>query len=216
MKYFSTAKFTPGAVSALFLVCGLLLALPNLAMAQTGVKVADREMKMWRLFEPAGGNFRVSLPVQPEGVILPLETEYSTLDLHVFTSKTPSSVYAIVYIDLVDPSYKDSKTVEAGFDRARTEILARNPSAVPMGEKKIALGKLSGRELIFDNGANTIRMQLFLIKQRGYIVEIVTPQTRNLPEALAKVYQAEADKFFNSFQISDNKKAEVQAKGKKK
>jgi hypothetical protein len=184
--------------------------------AQTGVKVADREMKSWRFFEPAGGDFRVSLPAQPERTVLPYETDDSTLDIHVFTSKTSSSSYIIAYIDLISSSFKDLKAVEAGFDRARVEILAKLPSVFPIGERKISSGKLSGREFVFDNGAYTIKMQMYLVKQRGYFVEVVTPQTRNLPEALAKVYQAESDKFFNSFQISNNRKPETLTKGKKK
>lgn len=214
MRDFSSIKIMRGAVKALFFAF-VLLSLPDLAAAQTGNQAADREMKLWRMFEPAGGNFRVSLPTQPEASVLPFETDYSTLEIHAFSSRTPSSAYMVLYIDLVDISFKDAKAVEAAFDRARGEILAKNPSAVPMGERKITLGKLSGRELVFDNGASTIKMQLFLVKQRGYIVQIITPQTRNLPEALAKVYQAEAGKFFNSFQILDNKKPEVPVKGKK-
>ncbi len=213
MKYFSSTKFMRGAVTTLFFVFALLL--PNFTAAQTGNQAADRELKLWRLFEPSGGSFRVSLPTQPEASVLPYETEYSTLDLHIFTSKTSSSLYMISYIDLVDVTFKDAKSTEAGLDRARAAMMARNPSAVPMGERKIVLGKLSGRELVFDDGANTIKLQMFLIKQRGYMAAIITPQTRNLPEALSKVYQAESSKFFNSFQILDNKKPEVPTKGKK-
>jgi hypothetical protein len=216
MKYLFSAKLQRGVFIMLFFVFALLLTLPNLTRAQTGVQAADREMKLWRFFEPKGGNFRVSLPVQPQATVLPYETPYSTLDLHVFTSKTSSSVYIINYIDLVDVSFKDAKSVEAGFDRARVEILARNPSAVPMGERKVMLGKLPGREFVFDDRANTIKMRMYLVKQRGYIVEVVTPQTRNLPEVLANVYQAESDKFFNSFQILGNKTVETPTKGKKK
>ena len=203
-----------GALATLFFSFALLL-LPNLAAAQSGNQAADREMKQWRLFEPTGGNFRVSLPTQPAVNTVPFETDYSTLDLHVFTAKTASSLYTVNYIDLVDISFRDAKSTEAGFNKVRSEIMSKNPSAVSMGEKKIMLGKLSGRESVFDDGSNVIRLQMYLVKQRGYIVAVVSPQTRNLPEALAKVYRAEADKFFSSFQIMDNKKPEVPAKAKK-
>ena len=214
MKYSSLTKIMRGAAATLFSVFALLLV-PSFATAQTGNQAADRELKLWRLFEPAGGNFRVSLPTQPVASVLPFETDYSTLDIHVFTSRTTSSGYMISYIDIADISLKDAKAVEAAFDRVKTEIVARNPSAVPAGERKITSGRFPGRELVFDDGANNIKLQMFLVKQRGYIVEIVAPQTRNLPEALTKVYQAEADKFFNSFQILDNKKPEAPTKGKK-
>lgn len=213
MNNFSLDKFSRR--TTLFFAFLSLLLLSGLANAQTGNDRADRQMRQWRFFEPEAAGFRVSLPAQPVGAVIPFETPTSTLDLYVFASRTVSSTYAISYVDL-DISPKDVKALEIGFERARSEILSKVANTNLISEKKLTSGKFPGREFVFESGVNVYKTQMFRVKQRVYVVQLVTPQTRNLPDALVKVYQAESDKFFNSFQILEAKKAEPVVKAKTK
>ncbi|MEP6923306.1 MAG: hypothetical protein ABI954_02475 [Pyrinomonadaceae bacterium] len=214
MNNFTLTKFVRRVLTPIFFALIVLLVLPNLATAQTGIPAADRELQLWRMFEPAGGYFRVSLPTQPVGNVIPFETKDSTLDMHFFSSQSKSSVYTVSYVDF-DIPLKDSKALEAAFDTAGGEIKSKIPSAIMISEKKLMLGKIPGREFIFENGAQNFRAQMYLVKQRAYFAQLTRPQLNNLPAALLKVYQVESDKFFNSFQIVDNKKPEAPIKGKK-
>lgn len=207
------AKLTTRIATTFFFVLFSLLMLPGSADAQTGIGMADRELQQWKFFEPEGSGFRVSLPAQPSRAIVPFETPTSTLDMYLFAARTTSSTYSVSYFDL-DISLKEIKALEAGFDRTRAEITDKIPGITLISEKKFAVGKIPAREFIFEGGANNYKMQMYLLRQRVYVVQLNSPQMRNLPEALVKVYQAESDKFFNSFQILDVKKAEVATKGK--
>lgn len=214
MNNFSSTRFASRVLTSLFFALICLSVLPNLATAQTGIPAADRELRLWRMFEPEGSYFRVSLPAQPVGNIIPFETKDSTLDMHFFSTRSKSSIYTISYVDF-DIPLKDSKSLEAAIDKAGNELKSKIPSAIMVSDKKLMLGKVAGREFIFENGAQNVRTQIYLVKQRGYFVQLARPQFNNLPVALLKVYQAESDKFFNSFQILDNKKPEAPTKIKK-
>lgn len=206
-------KLTARVAKHFLLVAFSFLMLFDSVNAQTGIGMADREMQQWKFFEPEGSGFRVSLPAQPSRAIIPFETPTSTLDMFLFTARTTSSTYSVSYFDL-DISLKEVKALEAGFERTRREITDKIPGFTMISEKKFAVGKIPAREFIFEGGANNYKMQTYLLKQRVYVVQLSSPQMRNLPEALVKVYQAESDKFFSSFQILEAKKAEVATKGK--
>lgn len=192
-------------VALLFAAALLSICTANV-WAQTGIQSADRELAQWRSFSPPNSRFAVSLPAQPESVVTPISTQEHTLELHGFMSKTTASVYLVAYIDYVKMP-KDAESIEDAFDAGRDRMLASSKTAgALLSEKKITINNFPAREFTYQNDGGLFKTRMVLVRERGYILQVATPFLRNLPEVITKIYQAEADKFFNSFEILDNKK----------
>ncbi len=193
------------SVALLFAIAFLAASVANIA-AQTGIQSADRELAQWRSFSPPNGRFAVSLPAPPESVVTPISAEETTLDLHGFMSKTTASVYLIAYLDYAAMP-KDAEAIENAFDAGRDRMLAASKSGgALLSEKKITVNNYPAREFAYQNDGGLFKTRMILVRERGYILQVATPLLRSLPEVMVKIYQAEADKFFNSFEILDNKK----------
>ena len=59
-----------------------------------------------------------------------------------------------------------------------------------------------------------VKARAVATKNKVYLLLVTSPDLRSAPPALAQVFQAEADKFFNSFQILDNRPQIARNKGK--
>lgn len=201
MKIFYPIKF----LSPLVVAAWLVLAVMTTADAQTGIASADRELRQWRNFSPPEGRFTVSLPAQPEGAIIPVETQGTTLELHGFMSKTTASTYLVAYLDYLKMP-DNAEDMDRAFDAGRERMLNSNKSATLLSESKISIGNFPAREFVYQIEGNLFKTKMIIVRNRGYLLQIATPILRNLPKVIVEVYQAEADKFFNSFEILDNKK----------
>ena len=70
--------------------------------------------------------------------------------------------------------------------------------------KMVSSGVFVSEKTFIKDGKN-VKARAIATKNRVYMLFVGTPDLQSATPELARVYQAEADKFFNSFQILDNK-----------
>ena len=218
MKNFSSAKLTRRALTPLFCLTVFVFGLTFIAKAQTGIPNADRELKLWQTFSPEGAKFKVSLPQKPEALQLPLEFE--NLKFGAYRLTKTSAVYTVAFAsramnkaeeDIVKQAWEDLPGV---VEKVSASLSAGKEGYV-VSQKNLSTPSLLGYEIIVQRGATLVKIRYYFSKDTFYGLEMATPVLHNAPEELVKIYQAESDKFFNSFQILDNKKSENPSKGKK-
>ena len=193
----------------LFLVAlFVFLAAGNSVSAQTTSVTANRQLEFWQTFSPAAGRFKIAAPKEFSSLEIPAEIE-ERLNLKVYQVRLQSESYTVSYVDypvdeeIIEILKQRWEELWNGFREGfRTNAPA---SAFLISDKTISKGSISGREIVIEGNAIVYKIHFFLVGKRFYAVEMQTPVLRNAPEALKKIYQAEADKFFNSFQILDNK-----------
>ena len=194
-------------IAPLFYFVLTVCILPNLAAAQTNSIVANREMQSWKTLASVDSKFSISLPSTAEEVSIPIETGEKTFKMRVFMAKTTAAVYVINHVSFPD-ALKFKEAIEEGFNAGLDYFLEKNKDIVLKSERKVMLGRHAGREMIYESSTTSIKLQTFIAREGIYTLELTTPILFNAPEDLVKVYQAESNKFFNSFQILDNKKPE--------
>lgn len=211
MNIYAPPVLSRRAVAPLFFAAALIFAFAIHAAAQTGNAAADRQLQMWREFSPPNGNFTVSLPAQPEGAQIPMQVQDTTLEAQAYASQSGGSTFVVSYFD--HPSApKTAEDIEDGFEIVRAKIIETGNLGVLTGEKKITVKNHPGREYSLQNGASKVTIRMILVKQRLYILHCATPVLRGMPDAIAKVFQAESNKFFESFAILDDKKVAANEK----
>ena len=203
--------------SLLFLLAFTLLS-ANAATAQTSLESANRQLKLWQEFSPIGLGFKIFVPQQP------VETEIGSFEnekmkMKSFQIVTSGSTYQILAIKLAKPSQNFEQMKE--FLQTMMQQQPLNEGSRMFGETYLKDGKVNIKTNIIEgsmemeqNGMN-VTIKSFGTKMGSYILRIQTPILYNAPDQIKEVYKAESDKFFNSFQILDNKKPEA-AKSKKK
>jgi hypothetical protein len=189
---------------ALLICC----AAGNSVAAQTASVAANRQLDFWQTFAPAGGRFKIAAPRELSSLEIPAELE-ERLNLKVYQASLHTEAFRVSYVDypvddeIIEILKQRWEELWNGFREGfRTNAPA---SAFLVSDKNITKGDVSGREIVIEGNAVSYKVQFFLVGKRFYAVEMQTPVLRNAPDGLKKIYQAEADKFFNSFQILDNK-----------
>jgi hypothetical protein len=193
----------------LFAFFTLVFVLNLPAVAQTSSKAANLQLASWKIFSPAEKNFKVSLPVEPERTLLP--TAFEDVESIVHKSVTKFAMFQVISTDLPADIEEDDlkKFWDSAISLGLNDVEKKQGAFIVRSRKDVSRGSILGREVIIENGTVSSRMQFFLVKKRFYVVEMSKPDFQNMPKELAEIYQAESDKFFNSFQIVDNKPQQV-------
>lgn len=215
MKVFSSS-LKRRTIAPLFCALAFAIFATISATAQTGIKNADRELQLWRTYSPTDVNFKISLPNEPTRQTTP--TAFEDVVGIKYQSVTSSAMYQIIQINV--PTNVESEELKTIFDdmvSAGIDEIDKKIGGVIVGKRKdVSIKNAVGREITVEKGTAISTLRIYLSGKKLFVVEVARPNFPNTPPALAKVYQAESDKFFNSFQISDNKKSENSTKGKKK
>jgi hypothetical protein len=207
MNNYSSTNLRRRVLAPLFSAAFLLLFLSatNVSAQNKGYDV-NRELELWKPFAPAGWNFKVSLPQEPQTVdILSAEVEGATT--HGYELVTTTSRYSIFILKLSKPSSNFEQTKQ--FVQ---EITKGVPSGGFMiGDTFVATYKQNTRpnvmeeEVVLEKDGNTVTTKRFLTKTYFYQLQVTTPNLYAAPAQIKEVYQAQANKFFNSFQMVNNK-----------
>jgi hypothetical protein len=186
--------------------------------AQTVSQSANQQLAAWRTFAPANEKFRIQLPQEPSGA-----TDYEYTDLfkaRAYELKMNSTAFLVGYIEFGGNTEAQNflkqnwnEIWNAAGAKLR-EVAKEKSNFWLVADKNVAQGIYNGREIVIEAGTVTGRTRYYLVKNRLYVVAMMMPTLVNAPAALAKIYQAEAEQFFNSFQIADNKTVEI-ARNKK-
>lgn len=192
--------------------------------AQTRSQTANRQLEAWKTFSPAGKNFKVALPAEPEEMnsdetqvivsAISSKIKRSGADVAVkfldnvaiYNLEAQWSGFRILVIDYkwqkIDYDEK-SGVVTLSSETTIDEVVLREWMEFEKA-KMLPNGVFASDMTFFENGVN-FKVRAFATKNRVYMLFVGMPDLNSATPALAGVYQAEADKFFNSFQILDNK-----------
>lgn len=192
--------------------------------AQTRSETANRQLETWKTFSPAGKFFKVALPAEPQElnsdetqtIVSAIgskikrsgaEVEVSFLNnVSVYNLTSRWSGFGILVIDYkwqkVEYDEK-SGVVTLSSESTTDEVVLREWMEFEKA-KMLPNGVFASDISFVKEGAN-FKARAFATKNRVYLLFVGMPDLNSATPALAGVYQAEADKFFNSFQILDNK-----------
>ncbi|MDQ4123061.1 MAG: hypothetical protein M3209_16620 [Acidobacteriota bacterium] len=192
--------------------------------AQTSSQTANRQLEAWKIFSPAGRDFKVSLPAEPrelgeqetQTVVTALKSqikksgdqfEISFYDnVSVYELNARWNGFAIIVIDYkwqkIDYDEK-SGVLTLSSEKTSEDIVLRE--WLELEKAKMLPNGVFVSEINFIKDGKNFKARAFATKNRVCLLSVAMPDLNSATPALAAVYQAEADKFFNSFQISDNR-----------
>jgi hypothetical protein len=192
--------------------------------AQTSSQTANRQLEAWKTFSPSGKHFKVSLPAEPEK-LNPDETQtiVSQISSKVKKSRTDLEVMFLNNVSVYNLLTQwsgfrviviDYKWKEIDYDEKSGVVTLSNETVtenevlrewMEFDKAKMHSNGVFVCDMTFLEGGFNYKARVFATKNRVYMLYVGMPDLNSATPALAGVYQAEADKFFNSFQISDNK-----------
>lgn len=192
--------------------------------AQTRSETANRQLEAWKTFSPAGKYFKVALPAEPQqlddygtqAVVASLSSQMKKSSAELETAMFNNvSVYnldarwngfGIVVIDYKWQKIEyDAQTgVVTLSNETKTDETVLSEWLEFEKAKMLSNGIFTSETTMVKDG-KSFKARAFATKNRVYLLFVGMPDLSSATPALAGVYQAEADKFFNSFQILDNK-----------
>lgn len=192
--------------------------------AQTNLTAANQQLALWKTFSPAGKNFKVYLPAEPEQLG---ESETQTLvsSMNQQVSKSNENVevsflknvtaynldtrwngYGIIVLDFkwqtVD--YDEKTGVLTLSSETTTDDVTLSEWLRFEKARKLPNGTFMS-EMSFNVNGKNIKSRALAVKNQVFLLFVGTVDLSSATPELVKVFQAETDKFFNSFQILDNK-----------
>jgi hypothetical protein len=206
------------------LILLLFLAAQNTASAQTSSIILNKQLEIWKTFSPAGKNFKVSLPAEPQELgASETQTVVSAIggSINKSAEKVEVSFLDDVTVYSLDTRWNgfgilvlDYKWQKVDYDEKSGVLTLSSESStddVKLSEwlkfekaKMVSSGTFVS-EMSFVKDGKNVKARAVATKNRVYMLFVGTPDLQSATPELARVYQAEADKFFNSFQILDNK-----------
>lgn len=155
---------------------------------------------MWIEFNPTGA-FSVNMPGQPQHKTQDIYSNVGTLRLNIYSyqpsdSKKDNLVYMIMYSDYPKGSVtSDNQESLSVFFRNAVDGAVRNVNGALLSEKDIEIQGYPGKEIQigYQGGVIIINMRQYLVKNRTYILQVMTPKEKQGNES--------ATKFFESFKL---------------
>ncbi len=167
----------------------------------------------WREFSPDSGRFHVLLPGEPEIQQTTVASQFGEMTVYSFTVILNRQIrfygrgfYTVRYKDIPLDSIED-KATEVVFDYARNRANAEDGElqSTLVSEDKFSLGghpgiqmniKIHGTGLAGNEVETLVKKKIILVGNRLYELSV-----GGMEEASTK----DAEKFFNSFTVNDNR-----------
>jgi len=144
------------------------------------------------LFAEAGFSIRMPLGNVTESTAV-LETATGIIELNVFATNPQLSRFIVAYSDRLDPAQLENP--ESILARVR-KLMIPNTEFELLGDRPLDNYPDAGRELSLKNSSETIRLRIYLLHQRLYILGSTQPLSEPNNDKLFT--------FFNSFQLTTN------------
>lgn len=178
-----------------------LLTLSVLLIAVAITSFCPQE-KGWSEFSPSNSNCSVLMPGEPALKEKVLNSDLGEIKLVMYMYQPPKDgndpnvAYAISYMDYpADRITSDStQLIKAFFDNARDGAI-RSIQGKLLTEEIIKYKQYPGREqrIDFRNGMVVIKYRHYLVKNRLYSLQVITPTENNFNKSI--------NKFLDSFKV---------------
>ena len=156
---------------------------------------------IWQPYQPANKSFEVLMPGEPKEQTQNITTTSGVLTMHMYAYESPQAtaenlVYMAMYVDYppeqVSSDYKD-KVPE--FFRNAVNGAVNNVKGTLLSEKDAEINGYPGKQIQigYQNGAVIINMLQYLVGNRTYILQVITPKEKQGNKSITK--------FFESFKL---------------
>lgn len=171
---------------ALFAAIAVALLLGNSAGAE------DTDKVEWKEFASKAGRFKVLMPGAPRLDEVETESDFGPGVLHMNSVQKGEADYGANYSDF--PAGIKTVPLKTILDSSRDGAI-ENLKGKLIGEKDIALGAVTGRDIKIDvgDGKRVFRARVFLVDQRLYQVVVFGPREVTTSK--------ESDRFLDSFTL---------------
>lgn len=156
--------------------------------------------KAWQELVSTEGRFRVLMPDTPEDRFVPVIGQIVNTEMHAYFVRTAVASYVVAYADF--PNVKDPRLLKKAYDNGRDRLLASGNFHL-VSERDVTAGNITGREIIYDDGANVGTDRIYFVNGRAYQVIFLRPQLGGMPNEMIKFYDGLSSKFFDSFKTDD-------------
>jgi len=157
-------------------------------------KLLDTGPAVWSEFRSEEGQFSVSMPERPVSQVSTIETTQGRFEQHAFTASHIPLVCMVAYTDIPKP-FLVANNSDGLFDGVRDEFIKAAGGKLA-SESSLSLDGHPGREIKVHLFRGELRLQLFLVRDRLYILSLTN---------LDKVAESDGEipnKFFGSFKLS--------------
>lgn len=156
--------------------------------------------KAWQELVSTEGRFRVLMPDTPEDRFVPVIGQIVNTEMHAFFVRTAVASYVVAYADF--PNVKDPRLLTKAYDNGRDRLLASGRFQL-VSERDVTAGNITGREIVYGDGANVGTDRIYFVNGRAYQVIFIRPQLGGMPNEMKKFYDGLSSKFFDSFKTDD-------------
>jgi hypothetical protein len=182
-----------------FMIAKRILIILVAALMSAGGSMAAN----WKLFHNARGKFEVQFPGDHTDKQKPKNgTKYGNLNLNIFTCTETKphdrvNVFMVMYNDYPPTlmnSGMDRAIIDNHFNESIDEAVSNSQGKLT-AMKNVQLEGYPGRSIMcdIDKGTRTIVMNIYLVKNRAYMVVVSTNKNANEQVAI--------DRFFKSFRL---------------
>ncbi|MCI0663055.1 MAG: hypothetical protein L0220_18475 [Acidobacteria bacterium] len=155
-------------------------------------------VESWQEFKHEVGNFAVTMPGKPLEMSQTIETDVGKVPTKVFIANEGRISFMAMYADY--PLVIDTpENIKPGLDDSRDMMLSKLNGKL-ISEKEYVFKKYPGRELKAKTSEGLIRLRMYLVKRRLYIVGVLARGT----DDIKLLESAKPEIFFDSFQLIKN------------
>jgi hypothetical protein len=208
---------------SIFCLTLLIIFLPSLVNAQTKSSIANRQLNAWKTNSFVSQGFKVSFPGDPEEFVLNDQLKnaipiLSEMDIRLYHFTATAAIYGISSAKKPPAIFDEVSgylpTTAKGAATGYANGFLSGKDTIIISDKGRAQGSSYIRDVFFENGAMQGHLRVLAIKNKVYGLFVFNPTLRSAPEELVKVFNAEVNKFFDSFQLINAK--QIVSKRKKR
>jgi hypothetical protein len=146
------------AISKLLIICTVIIL------------ISGCDILGWKKYTSVEGGFSVTLPAEPKGnkIILDTEVGRTYLNLYLLNRKDDKFAYSVGYVDY-PPELFQKKSIIQILNDAR-DSAARNIQGVLTSESEVSIKQYPGREIVIEafKGQVIVKGKFFLVGNRLY------------------------------------------------
>jgi outer membrane lipoprotein-sorting protein len=154
---------------------------------------------VWTEFRSDEGRFTVLMPEKPVSQASTFETPQGRFEEHAFTASHRPLVCAVAYSD-IPGKFLAANDVDVFFQSVRDEFI-KEVGGKPASESSLSLQGHPGREIKVHMFRGDLRLRLFLVGDRLYLIWIMKLDTAS--ESDTETF----NKFFDSFKLNPTTKS---------
>lgn len=177
---------------------GLAQAPPPPKPSPSGTVIGDPigiPVESWQEFKHEAGNFAVMMPGKPIEVSQTVDSQIGKVPIYSFTARGGTLNYLAMYAEY--PIALDTpEAAKTSLNGAR-DLMLNNRNGKLISETDISYGKYPGREVKAQLDGGIMRLRVYIVNQRMYLLMVMAPGDDKSKQLESK----KAEDFLGSFKF---------------